>query len=142
LRVLKIHKDASADLEAIRRDHPGVAAAIGAFLDEAKASQELLDTFTATAHQGGYVTDRYKIRPWVEQQKLGRRLYSLNLWSLEDVGHIYRVIYAFGPPESHFILAVARHVTSDPEDFDYRATDAITIRVVEVYDRLSAAGRL
>lgn len=142
MRTLQFHRDASADLEAIRLVHPEVAASIGTFFDEAKHSQELLDTFTATVHQGGYVTDRYKVRPWLEQQRLGRNLYSLNLWSLEDVGHIYRVIYAFGPPESHYVLAVARHVTSNPEDFDYRATDTITVRIVGVYDRLKAAGRV
>ena len=125
-----LHRGAKVDLDELWVSDPLAAGAIYALLQEAKANQRVLETFTSHDF-GAHETDRYHVAAWAEQQRKGRNLWRLKIWRLEHHGVRYRVVYALDPrKQRYFVLGIFSR------DFDYDETDARTQRVLEVYDRL------
>jgi hypothetical protein len=125
------HRDAEADLKAIREREPLSAGRLLAALEQAKADPDLMDRLTQ--HDYGVAgTADFHVSRWESQQyKYKRNLWRLKLWDLENQGIRYRVIYAFEPAShSVFVLGVTARRT-----FNYEDNDAFTRRVVGCYDR-------
>ena len=130
-RIL-VHRDARADIQAIGSQD--VAAKIYVFLDEARSSPDLLDTFTAH-NFGTSGFDQHHVSRWEEQQFQGRNLWRIKLFALEDEHHYYRIVYAFDPrTHDHYVLGVAKRDLKEPGHFDYTNEHPFTQRVVAVYD--------
>ena len=91
-----LHRGAKADLDDLWVSDPFAAATIYALLQEAKANQRVLETFSSHDF-GAYETDRYHVAAWAEQQRKGRNLWRLKIWQLERHGVRRRVVYALGP---------------------------------------------
>ena len=127
---IRIHKDASDDLDAIWESDPEAAGEIHALLQEAKTNQAILDSLTVHHFGEGYV-ERYRVTKWVEQQDKGRNLWALKIWDLEDHWPRYRIVYAFHPQtHAHSVLGIFTR------DFNYDEGDERTKRVLRVYERL------
>jgi hypothetical protein len=128
--TIVLHRAAQADLEDIWESEPEIAAGIYAVLQEAKANQSVLDTFTSHDF-GAHGTDRYHVSLWAAQQNKGRNLWRLKIWELEKHAIRYRVVYAFDPRiHRYFVLGIFNR------DFNYDEADARTQRVLQAYDRL------
>jgi len=133
--TLKIHRSAGPDFQGLYEDDPKAAKLVAEFIEQAKETPELLDTFT----DHGYGKERsatYHVSKWLDQWHKGRNLWRVKIWHLENQGKFYRIVYAFDPPDAYYILGITTHDQNDPKDFYDDESHAFTKRVVDVYDAL------
>jgi hypothetical protein len=128
--TIVIHRGAVADLDALWDVDPEAAATITALLQEAKANQEILDSFTSQDF-GAHGAKPYSVLRWSAQQRQGRNLWRLKIWDLERVRSAYRVVYGFDPQKQRYYVLGVFH-----RDFNYDESDPRTQRVLQAYDRL------
>ena len=127
---LFIHKDAIADLSALRQKELKAAARIVALLEELKGNPDLLDRLTQHDY-GAHQSADFHVSKWQAQWRQGRDLWRLKVWDLEDQGLRYRIVYAFIPQKQHYhILAIA------PREFDYDSNHPISPRILRAYESL------
>jgi len=127
---LFIHKDAIADLSALRQKELKAAARIVALLEELKGNPDLLDRLTQHDY-GAHQSADFHVSKWQAQWRQGRDLWRLKVWDLEDQGLRYRIVYAFIPQKQHYhILAIA------PREFDYDSNHPISQRILRAYESL------
>jgi hypothetical protein len=134
--VLKLflHTDAESDLEELWSTDPEAAAQLTVFLEELKGDQDLLDRVTDHDFGTSPKHHPFHVSMWHEQQRKGRNLWRLKLWSLEANGKRYRLIYAFVPlKKHHYLLGIFPRTN---REFDYDAGDARTQRVIRAYKEL------
>jgi hypothetical protein len=135
--TIVIHRGAQDDLELVWNSDEEAAAAIETLLQEAKGNQAVLDTFTVQdfftfQDFGADSTQPYHIvRRWTAQQRVGRNLWRLKIWDLEDHLIRHRIVYAFEPRvHRYFVLGVF------DRNFNYAESDPRTQRILAVYDNL------
>jgi len=126
-----IHRDANADIAAIRHMDIQAAARILALLEQVAADPNLQDRLTQHDFGATGTTDFHVSRWQSQQNKHKRNLWRLKIWDLEQQKIRYRVIYAFEPLSRNlFVLGVTPRRT-----FNYEDDDPFTKRIVECYDR-------
>lgn len=116
----------------LKAREPKAAATIAALLEQAKADQGLLDAFTV--HDFGVDrTETIHVQQITTQQRRGRdrNLWRIKIWSMEDAGIKYRIVYALDPRVSRYtILGIV------PRSFNYDESHPLTQRIVAAYDSL------
>lgn len=127
---LFVHEDAEQDLENLWNEAPEAAARTVVLLEELEGNQDLLDRLTQQDF-GAYHGGDFHVTKWFEQWKVGKDLWRLKVWSLEDKGLQYRIVYAFVPRRLHYhILAIVHR------DFDYDRNHEVTRRILRAYEAL------
>ncbi|MHB8254011.1 MAG: hypothetical protein ACYDEV_10025 [Acidiferrobacter sp.] len=127
--TLIVDTDAENDLGALKRANKKAWALVVAFIEQAKADQDLLDRLS----QDHYHDDDYNIRRWIQEWRNGLNLFRLRILALDDLGVAYRIIYAFDPcprPQCYYVLGVI------PRSFGYDPNDHRTKRIRDAYERL------
>lgn len=124
---LFLHDDAERDLEDLWRTDPTAAAEIQVLLEQIQADQYLLESLTihdfGSAHR-----DRFHVSKWVSQWKQRRDLWRLKLWSLEDQGIRYRIVYAYIPgTRKYYVLGIVHRT------FNYDESSPYTKRILDAY---------
>ena len=121
---------AKQDLATIGVDAPDTEAEILGLLQELKGSQLLLDSLTVKDY--GLTRDaKFHVDVWGKQQNKGRNLWRLKIWSLEEHGIRYRVVYALDPRNSRYYILAILH-----RDFDYDEKHPRVQQLLAAYDRL------
>ena len=127
---LFIHRDAVADLVALRAVDGRSAARILALLETLKDDPDLLDRLTQHEYGRGRVAEIHVSR-WIEQWNKGRNLWRLKIWDLEGKGVRQRIVYAFEPTTGkHHVLGVV------PREFNYDSDHPLSRRIFAAYDDL------
>jgi hypothetical protein len=121
---------AKQDLAAIGAEDPETEAEILALLQELKGNQLLLASLTVKDF-GLAREAKFHVDVWARQQNKGRNLWRLKIWSLEDYGLRYRVIYALDPRKSQYYILAILH-----RDFDYDEKHPRVQQLLASYDRL------
>lgn len=121
---------AKQDLATIGANDPATEIEILSLLQELKGNQLLLGSLTVKDH--GLARDaKFHVDMWAKQQNRGRNLWRLKIWSLEDYGIRYRVIYALDPRNSRYYILAILH-----RDFDYDEKHPRVQQLLASYDRL------
>ena len=121
---------AKQDLATIGGEDPDTEAEILGLLQELKGSRLLLDSLTVKDY--GLTRDaKFHVDAWGKQQNKGRNLWRLKIWSLEENGIRYRVIYALDPRNSRYYILAILH-----RDFDYDEKHPRVQQLLAAYDRL------
>jgi hypothetical protein len=129
---LFIHEDALEDLDRLWVRDEVAAARIVALIQQLKGDQVLLDHLTQHGY-GKRSADEFDVSKWHRQWKLGRDLWRLEAWDLEQQGLRYRVIYAYVTGERrYYVLGV---LPREQVDYD-NPEDPITRRILRAYDEL------
>ena len=127
---LFIHRDAVADLVALRAVDGRSAARILALLETLKDDPDLLDRLTQHEYGRGRVAEIHVSR-WIEQWNKGRNLWRLKIWDLEGKGVRQRIVYAFEPTTGkHHVLGVV------PREFNNDSDHPLSRRIFAAYDDL------
>lgn len=125
---LVVHDDAKEDIAELWRRATKVAAYVTVFLEQAGGDQDLLDRLT----QRHYCDDQVNVDHFQEQWLQNRNLWRLKFAPLDDSGYHYRVVYAFHPTDQRYFILGVLH-----RDFDYRAEDERTRRILAAYNELN-----
>jgi mRNA-degrading endonuclease RelE of RelBE toxin-antitoxin system len=127
---LKVHKDATADIEKLWESAPQAAAAIVALLEQAESDQRLLESLTIKDF-GVDRTEPIHVDWWWTQYKEGRNLWRVKIWNLESRRLNYRIVYALDPRSTrYYVLGVL------PRDFNYDQSNPRARRLLAAYDEL------
>ncbi|QDE39183.1 hypothetical protein FIV34_08205 [Luteibacter pinisoli] len=124
---LFIHPDASKDIERLWSLDGPVADDLVVLLEALSHNQDLLDRLTQHGFGTRGVHD-FHVSSWIDQERRGRNLWRLRVWSVPS----YRVIYAFVPRRFHYyVLGVM------PRSVDYDRKDPFVARIERAYDELA-----
>lgn len=127
---LVLHEDAIADLEALWENDEDAAAEISAFLQEVKASQDMLDRLTCNKYVR-YEKPEFSVEVWATQQNRKRNLWRLRLFALTGSSAKQRIVYAFHPLElRYYILGIVHR------EFDYDLKHPVSNRISKAYDAI------
>lgn len=127
---MSVCEDAEADLDALYANDEDSAALIDVFLQEAAASQEMLDRFTCQGYRNYGGDFDFDIKRW-EKLWSSHALWRARLFYIENGAANYRIIYAFHPGERrYYILGIV------PREFDYEPSHPLSQRIVACYNEL------
>lgn len=132
---LTIHEDAEDDLERIFSKDPDSAAFILTWLEEISADQTLLDRLSQHGFSIRASDDwvaNLDVQRWIEQWNSNVNLWRLKSWELEDDGFKYRVVYAFIPKRSAYVVLGI----FNRGEFNYGAHEQFTHRLLRAYEAL------
>jgi hypothetical protein len=129
--------EAVADIEEILVEAEEAGLRIFALLEQLETDQDLLDRLCQDGYGGspkrpvrGAIIN---IGKWVMAQRKGMNLWRMRDFELSKMGFEYRIIYAFNPRDSQYvILAIAKR------EFDYEESHPITQRVFAAYSRIES----
>ncbi|MFD3301949.1 hypothetical protein [Aquipseudomonas alcaligenes] len=132
---LSLSPGSKSDIRSLKARDPDAAALLLAGLQEIQGNQELLDSLTIRDFDDVLpeLNVSYDVKQWWQYWKRGRNLWRLRLMDDERLLSGYRVIYAFIPRETHYlVLGVV------PRSFNYDPNHTITKRIIGEYDDLCA----
>lgn len=129
--------EATVDIEEILSESEDAGLRIFALIEQLETDQDLLDRLCQDGYGGkpwspaqGAVVN---IGQWVMAQRRGMNIWRMRDFELTKMGYEYRLIYAFNPKESQYIiLAIAKR------DFNYHESHPITQRIFAAYKRLES----
>jgi hypothetical protein len=126
---ISVHPDAERDLDALYETDEDGAAMIAAFLQEAAASQSMLDCFTVKGYRS-YTAPEFDIKRWEALWK-NYGLWRLRLFDVPGVAASSRIIYAFHPVRRcYHVLGIV------PREFNYEPSHSLSRRIVFAYKEL------
>ncbi|GHU01323.1 hypothetical protein FACS1894154_11240 [Betaproteobacteria bacterium] len=130
---LKLHPDAEGDLDALFEEDEDAYAAIVAFIEEAQASQVMLERMTSAEYEDKIHTPGFDIKRW---QALWRTvpLWRIRLFGVPGKAASRRIVYTFHPGEGKFyILGVI------PRDFDYEPSHPLSKRIIRACEDIGVS---
>jgi hypothetical protein len=139
LYELIVGDEATQDLEDLLIQKPVAAYRLATLLEEMSGSQDLLEKLSWN-HYGGkpHAPEDgaiLSVAKWLGPYSKGKNIWRLRDFELSNLGHEYRIIYAYIPAKDlYFVLAIVERA------FNYDSAHPISQRVFAAYDRLEADG--
>ena len=140
---LTIHDSASDDLEEIIATDEDVGLKIFRLVEELQDDQDLLDRLSQRDYGGWPKHPQprnafFNTGMWGKAQGAQMNLWRLRFFDREISG--YRLIYAFFPPQSYILLAIAKKAEVEnlnDENFNYELCHPISKRIRKDYEKLA-----
>lgn len=131
LYTLKRHADAEHDLLELRKIDPVSAHRIFVFLQELGNNQALLSVLLDHGYGSNRHVDRFHVSKWLELWNKQFDFWVVKIWSLDNIGIRYRIIYAYEKGTKNFhVLGII------PRDFNYNTEHPLTKRMLKAYGEI------